>query len=786
MATLFEYMQFATGVYAASARNYVAPPTGWTRADWQPDQFTGFSAGCYVSGSEMVITYTGTNDKADMANWSIGLGMPMSQIYEAVDYYFACKAAHPEATSITFAGHSLGGGLASLMAVYFNKAATVFDEAPFQVAALNPFVTDTVALYMIAKGYSDSAFTNYVLSVGGAALIRESNVTNYYIDGEALNYPRFSFDTLVGNDNVFAMGNSTAASVDRHSMALMTAIQYSCEHSSAFYDAIKKLPDLVTELLDAKLFATDSRNPDKEDLLRRLLRHQLGIYDPATGTAIIAPDEMLNRFAADMNKLAQDGGLTMSDLNGQPNNFNTWNNVSKALTAFAMQMYYEDTVNATDKTKQLFTDLTKASEGSNGIRFDMHDVSKDVAAAMDTNGQVDLTKAKGYSYFETYLNMTGEFTQQERTLIKSMLPQLRDWYVQAGASGMLATDTHNRGAFMLGGKGSDALVGGSKADLLVGNAGDDLLQGGKGNDVLLGGSGNDAYVYTTGDNLDTILDSDGNGSVAMDGSLLTGGAQYGDTRVHRSADGKHTYTDVGRGLVIDGNLYIEGYQATRGNGMGLSLGGAVVEANPQTSHTFIGDYPVHTSTIAPGTEDAGWRVVRSAYNKTYRQAVDSNGNTVNVLDTYDVDYYLIDKATGNTIEGGGPERADGFGDTADNDHILAGGGNDTLNAAQGGDDILEGQAGNDIINAGAGKDILIGGTGSDILAGGSGEDRLYAGAQTTAEQAIADGNADADIADRGDWLTGEGGDYTDDNDAILCDGANDSDFEILLEWRRAA
>lgn len=44
MANLFEYMQFSLGVYAASAKNYIDPPLGWTRTDWQPDKSSGFSA----------------------------------------------------------------------------------------------------------------------------------------------------------------------------------------------------------------------------------------------------------------------------------------------------------------------------------------------------------------------------------------------------------------------------------------------------------------------------------------------------------------------------------------------------------------------------------------------------------------------------------------------------------------------------------------------------------------------------------------------------------------------
>jgi len=115
--------------------------------------------------------------------------------------------------------------------------------------------------------------------------------------------------------------------------------------------------------------------------------------------------------------------------------------------------------------------------------------------------------AKGYQYFQAYLDTTSLLSPEERALIKTVLPALRDWYVQAGGSGMNAADTMNRGAFMLGGNGADALVGGTGADLLVGNAGNDLLQGGQGNDTLLGGAGDDTYVYTSGDGIDTRVPS---------------------------------------------------------------------------------------------------------------------------------------------------------------------------------------------------------------------------------------------------------------------------------------
>lgn len=71
MPTPFQYMQFSLGVYASSVKNYIDPAAGWTLTDWQPDQQSGFSADCYVNGSEVVISYTGTNGLADKVNCGI-------------------------------------------------------------------------------------------------------------------------------------------------------------------------------------------------------------------------------------------------------------------------------------------------------------------------------------------------------------------------------------------------------------------------------------------------------------------------------------------------------------------------------------------------------------------------------------------------------------------------------------------------------------------------------------------------------------------------------------------
>ena len=167
---------------------------------------------------------------------------------------------------------------------------------------------------------------------------------------------------------------------------------------------------------------------------------------------------------------------------------------------------------------------------------------------------------------------------------------------------MTATDTLNRGTFMLGGNGADTLTGGTKADLLIGNAGDDVLNGGQGSDTLLGGIGVDTYVLNTGtgQGIDTVLDSDRRGYLRDDTAssiVLTGGTQYGDNRVFRGKDANgasHLYTFVsgdratGGDLLVDGAVLIKDWRPNAGNHMGITFSDAVAQAAPQTTTTFVG------------------------------------------------------------------------------------------------------------------------------------------------------------------------------------------------------
>ena len=461
MASAFECMQFSTRVYSTLIDdNTIGVPLGWTMFDHVPDTFTGFSAGTFYNKerNELVITYTGTNEFPidPLAGWSAGAGLPAPQIFAAISYYFKEKQAHPTAT-ISFSGHSLGGGLASLMAVFFDKQAIVFDEAPFEAAARSLSVLAGAAATLALSGTEDAAFSAFLASVGTLTGAREANITQYSIEGEALSYIRTSSNTLVGTDMppIF-LENSTASKVERHSMTLLTAVST----SGTFLAAVRRLPDLVSLLASDDLFAAGASDR-KPDLLRKLLKNQLGVLNQAGDSYTLLPNAMLDRFGSDMCKVAilQDNTTGAADLN-------------KAMIVFGMQAYYDDKL---PLDQELFT----VSVGGDHLRFDR-------AKVADSYDEM-----KGKESFEKYL--TKSFVWKEKSTILEKIGNTTDWYIRTGFWVMNAT-AEDRAAFMLGGVTNDTLTGSDKDDLLVGGDGNDTLTSNGGKDTLLGGNGDDTFI----------------------------------------------------------------------------------------------------------------------------------------------------------------------------------------------------------------------------------------------------------------------------------------------------
>ena len=206
MASIPEYAQLTNRVYNRTRENRTPVPIGWTELRWIPDQLSGFSAGVYMKGDEIVIAFTGTNEAkvADflLANVPIGLGLPSAQVTEAMLLYLQVKEQYPTA-AINFTGHSLGGGLASVMAVFFDKNATVFDAAPFELGARNLATLGLYQLELLRRGYSDADFNAYTGSIDFAEFNRrEANVSGFSVEGEALGFIRSGLTVIQGSELV--------------------------------------------------------------------------------------------------------------------------------------------------------------------------------------------------------------------------------------------------------------------------------------------------------------------------------------------------------------------------------------------------------------------------------------------------------------------------------------------------------------------------------------------------------------------------------------------------------
>jgi len=767
MTTQIEYALMAGASYISTRpdENKFPIPVGWLeKVNKRQALPSGFEATYFTKGTDLVISFAGTYDKdltGDIAaDIGLGAGTGSIQLLQAADYYLQVKASAPAGTHITLTGHSLGGGLAALIGVFFGETAVTFDQAPFSQTAL--FQAQSLLDYLTAEKNGSgvslytpaqlSGLTNFITQQqANGGIPSASLVSTTRVDGEFLSeLPIGAFSGIGTPAAILNHGPTSLAGTDLHSVALLTAFlqsQQTATTGKALNDVTFKLTDLLAMLFDDKLFAhrTDT---GIENLLERLVKHEAGVRDTATGVTTLVADQMVDRFTSDLWKLAQDGGMTLKDGNSNSN----W--VSRALTAFAMQKYYEETQDSAGYKKELFTDLATEG-GSGGIRFDMADVSKKFATALGRNGKLNLSDAKGFDlylkYFFTYtLDVNDNFTAAEDQLILSQLPSMRDWYVQAGTGAMNASDAlgFGSGAFMLGGVGNDSLTGGDKSDLLVGNAGADTLKGGKGNDTLIGGTGFDRHIENAGDGFDTVFDRDGSGVIQLGGIEAKGNSNLADATKWKQL-GADTWVDTRNGIAYskslvngetrllvhkgDSNVLVKGWSEGE-LGIELGEGGTPTITPPATNLTLTGD-------LKPADTDPATAGIQEGY--------DDLGNLI---------------VSGEAA----PNREDTLYDSVGNDHILAGGGNDYVNAWRGGDDRIEGGAGQDLLNGGSGNDSILGGADSDGASGGDGNDQLYGETETTFDAAYALGETQAASGQRGDLLDGGTGD-----DTLIGEAGND-------------
>ncbi|MDP3760099.1 MAG: VCBS domain-containing protein [Ramlibacter sp.] len=685
-------------------RNRPAVPEGWTEREWHADDGRGFSYGVYTRGSEVVIPYAGTNQGIDwIANGTNGAGLSSGQTTSAAIAYLQAKQQY--GGNITFTGHSLGGGLASMMSVWFDRPAIVFDEAPFELTArFYPLVQYTKLVLELA-GYTDPAFASYTGLLD--FYTREGQVQNHYVGEEALQIARMLFPTIMGtgadNRMEFGVNNmlSSTGRVDLHSQALLAAGSL----STAFREGTIAVQQTLPLLMNKNFYAFSTADP-RENVLINFIRGEQGAGDKLT------------HFGGDLAKL---GGI------GLPNAMQI------ALIGQCIEWYYWQPTNypGTEFFKQTDALLQYTIALGAGLLN-----AENKAGAYVEQWLKPLLAAQGITYSTSFVT----FDQ---------------WNVATGSGATgTAQDADKDQIFIGSGSGddftggnlNDVLFGGEGADTLRGEGGNDDLYGSAGGDQLFGGAGYDTYRI---DGNDTVTDSDGVGTLEDKTGRRIAGA------VEKRDDGTYVFlsdssitvtggTDLKLTLADGSSVTIKDFQD--GNlGIQLSTTGAA----SQIDRTIVGDLaPVDQSASTPGVQTANDELDNVIVNPGQVEA--------NRDDT------LYDSSGNDDIQGkggndfvwafrGGADRIDGG---TGNDVMLAGDGDDIV-VGGAGNDVLHGERGSnrlyggaqvtieeafaaqddppsglkgEFIAGGSEEDIIVGDTGNDLLTGGGGDDIVLGGA----------------------------------------------------------
>ena len=625
MLTPLIYAQLSAYTYAnvRGSKNQPALPTNWTdlSSQFTTTGFFGFSGGVYRNGNNIVIAYEGTNSNfltqdgiddglTDIATF---IGQGVGQVESAALLYEQVKQQYGSSCTITFTGHSLGGGLASLMSVFFNRPSVTFDPAPFGLTAWNPFAVGILKTYLASLGYNDADLNSLAPATSGPLALlnpfllhsRQSNITNYALNGEFLWAARNPITNLGPSPTVVDVGANSLSGLQRHSISLLLAAQ----NSAPFDNAAKAMPALLPLMFDQTLYGVDLGSNTRTDFLGRLVNYQFGGI-PAGETQVIQPDNMLNAFGLDILRISH-GGLA-SDANLQA-----------GLIVAGIEYY-----NFADPTK--LADFFHAV--GNGVSFDLNAIN------------LALSLQQGYGKLASFVQQHyGALVGDSSLLALDTRPM---WFVQTGTSGMHAANTSGESSLMLGGATGNLLEGGSASDLIFGGAGNDtliggsgteILVGGAGNDTLIGGSGADRFVYalpTSGTAADTITDSYDNGTVWVGGTELTGTTNSGSNFTWTDGNGDQyqfapsTTEGVGT-LTISGGLLggagdqivIDNFdlnQAETGaNGyLGIKLGQslALVQGTNLSSNPFLtgGAIPSGQSSSLSGSSSQTYTVYLAA------------------------------------------------------------------------------------------------------------------------------------------------------------------------------
>jgi RTX calcium-binding nonapeptide repeat (4 copies)/Lipase (class 3) len=577
--------------------NRAPTPPGWRvltqydRSDSGPNAVTGFSARVYenIATGEIVISYAGTEFDTNSiglaadflsGNVPLALGKYGSQALAAAKLYQEVKADQDLSDNISFTGHSLGGGLASMMAVWFNRPAHVFAAAPFQASADATQITllafSQPALYQVKglltqQGIAlDPALDSYNPLTDFAT--REANVIAYAIKGELLENNLGFLNWIEGSQNpLFTNPAITLSDGDKHSIDLHVAALLSYK----FQTEAGKIPTALERMMDKKLYGGDVLG-NQQVIITKLIRNEVGVLNDS-GAQVLAPNGMLSAFANDLQKL----GTTVAGLSVAAQN---------AIIAQGIEWYYWQSNNYGGQ--EFFT------QSGNLLQYT-------TAQGAGLDGALN----KAFQYTSKWIEGLSNTSGLPAVPLYAIRANYDQWNVVANTDGTAATANakdNNKTQIFIGNWEVDTFTGGNFDDAFFAGDGADTLDGGTGNDSLYGGNGQDTYQFSGSFGLDTVHDADGLGHIVLNGRTLSGAgtlvttasigqpytiwyddSQAGQRITYHYQTVKHelviTQTSTQTGSSSNNSIYIKNYTD---NKLGISAPQATTVPTPTVQTTY--------------------------------------------------------------------------------------------------------------------------------------------------------------------------------------------------------
>ncbi|AEP08632.1 type I secretion C-terminal target domain-containing protein [Micavibrio aeruginosavorus] len=752
------------------------------------DSSIGFYGIAYTYNGEVVIAYRGTDDLDesdpnnqidDNTGWPIGAGLvgaPQANMAFAF-YNSVAELLNTQGTqnniyldaNISLTGHSMGGGLAGLVAAVYDQDAVLFDSMAFESAAENTaddaqynyiryeaFVSGGWNYYVTQVARDDYEATllsyqnnsNYRNVIGSTVLndlvyqggdsygsLNYDGIEGYAIDGEALGFNRLLQNAL-GVTNVETLevdadlGDGLAEAVNRHSQSLLVIRMFADEKDEngdpLFGTSWKNAEEHFWPVLFNESFAEsigfDPAGTGGQDSADAKMRAMLAYSAIDEGVRVFG-DTGIRAFYNDANNLG-----ALLDQSGISSNIEAYAaDISTAFVQYAGHLALNKILKSDNSS--VLNGVLDISQNLLAVSFED---SKWLLGAEFLPAMVARAQLVGNIYqnsgIESLLRSSALYLWSDDTT--NVIERVVFATTESGIHTITdAANLTDKAALFVGGTGVDEVLGSSGRDLLLGNGGGDSLFGGDGSDILIGGGDGD-YIAGGGGN-DIIDWGAGNNTVFY-------GLGDGDDVINSNYTASHI---VLFGLGIDQSMLT---YSMDGNDFVIRIleSGSITFRNyePSTSNSI--DY----IEFFDGTT-VQWETVRNNAGGTIYTYGTTNDDLIFAGSGVDIIYaglgddVVFGGAGNDSLKGGTTTTgtsANSYSEHAGNDTIYGGAGNDTI-YGYAGDDYLDGGDGNDVIYTMLGENHAYGGSGDDriefggtgFIDGGDGNDVLtYVGRQS--------------------------------------------------------